>query len=198
MTACRNQTTGLTNGKEVNWAPEVEFSPFHTLSRRQLTFPFCCYISLIYSCHDIESEESDLSGRFKTQGTTASYSTGHCATVNKQHSKCLLALITIQKIEIYLKGKLLPSVIYNKAVTCTCDQWPVTYVQPANAYNFWASSAYHVGIYSEVLLQYLSVKIQMAFFNTFSGMKGIRRPDIQLIPAKNAKEIDQIIIIIHA
>ena len=198
MTACRNQTTGLTNGKEVNWAPEVEFSPFHALSRRQLTFPFCCYISLIYSCHDIESEESDLSGRFKTQGTTASYSTGHCATVNKQHSKCLLALITIQKIEIYLKGKLLPSVIYNKAVTCTCDQWPVTYVQPANAYNFWASSAYHVGIYSEVLLQYLSVKIQMAFFNTFSGMKGIRRPEIQLIPAKNAKEIDQIIIIIHA
>ena len=60
------------------------------------------------------------------------------------------------------------------------------------------SSAYHVGIYSEVLLQYLSVKIQMAFFNTFSGMKGIRRPDIQLIPAKSAKEIDQIIIIIHA
>ena len=82
----------------------------------------------------MESEESDLSGRYKAQGTTASYSTGHCATVNKQHSKCLLALITIQKIEIYLKGKLLISVIYNKAVTCTCDQWPVTYVQPANAY----------------------------------------------------------------
>ena len=38
----------------------------------------------------------------------------------------------------------------------------------------------------------------MAFFNTFSGMKGIRRPEIQLIPAKNAKEIDQVIIIIHA
>ena len=142
----------------------------------------------------MESEESDLSGRYKTQGTTANYSTGHCATVNKQHSKCLLALITIQKIEIYLKGKLLFSVIYNKAVTCTCDQWPVTYVQPAKCL-FWASSAYHVGIYSEVLLQYLSVKIQMAFFNTFSGMKGIRRPDIQLIPAKSAKEIDQIIII---
>ena len=105
-----------------NWAPEVEFSPFHALSCRQLTFPFCCYISLIYSCHDMESEESDLSGRYKTQGTTASYSTGHCATVNKQHSKCLLALITIHKIEIYLKGKLLTSVIYNKAVTCTCDQ----------------------------------------------------------------------------
>ena len=195
MTACRNQTTGLTNGKEVNWAPEVEFSPFHALSRRQLTFPFCCYISLIYSCHDMESEESDLSGRYKTQGTTASYSTGHCATVNKQHSKCLLALITIQKIEIYLKGKLLISVIYNKAVTCTCDQWPVTYVQPANAYF---EQVQHVGIYSDVLLQYLSVKFQMAFFNTFSSMKGIRRPDIQLIPAKSAKEIDQIIVIIHA
>ena len=104
------QTTGLTNGKEVNWAPEVEFSPFHALSRRQLTFPFCCYISLIYSCHDMESEESDLSGRYKAQGTTASYSTGHCATVNKQHSKCLLALITIQKIEIYLKEARSPSI----------------------------------------------------------------------------------------
>ena len=147
----------------------------------------------------MESEESDLSGRYKTQGTTANYSTGHCATVNKQHSKCLLALITIQKIEIYLKGKLLFSVIYNKAVTCTCDQWPVTCdVCSTGQCLFWASSAYHVGIYSEVLLQYLSVKIQMAFFNTFSGMKGIRRPDIQLIPAKSAKEIDQSIIIIHA
>ena len=70
----------------------------------------------------MESEESELSGRYKTQGTTANYSTGHRATVNKQHSKCLLVLITIQKIEIYLKGKLLFSVIYNKAVTCTCDQ----------------------------------------------------------------------------
>ena len=93
-------------------------------------------------------------------------------------------------MEIYLRGKRLILVIYNKAVICTCDQWPVTYVQPAKCL-FWASSAYHVGIYSEVLLQYLSVKIQMAFFNT-------RRPDIQLIPAKSAKEIDQIIIIIHA
>ena len=143
----------------------------------------------------MELEGSDLSGRYKTQGTTENYSTGHCATVNKQHSKCLLALITIQKIEIYLKGKLLFSVIYNKAVTCTCDQWPVTYVQPANAYF---EQVQHVGIYFDVLLQYLSVKIQMAFFNTFSGMKGIRRPDIQLIPAKSAKEIDQSIIIIHA
>ena len=143
----------------------------------------------------MESEESDLSGRYKTQGTTASYSTSHFATVNNQHSKCLIALITIQKIEIYLKGKLLFSVIYNKAVTCTCDQWPVTYVQPANAYF---EQVQHVGIYSDVLLQYLSVKFQMAFFNTFSSMKGIRRPDIQLIPAKSAKEIDQIIVIIHA
>lgn len=52
-----------------------------------------------------------------------------------------------------------------------------------------------MGIYLEVLLQYLSVKIQIAFFNTFSVVKGIRRPDIQFIPAKSAKEIDQIIII---
>ena len=78
--------------------------------------------------------------------------------------------------------------------------WPVTCdVCSTGQCLFWARSAYHVGIYSEVLLQYLSVTIQMAFFNTFSGMKGIRRPDIQfIIPAKSAKEIDQIIIIIHA
>ena len=55
------------------------------------------------------------------------------------------------------------------------------------------------GYLLEVLLQYLSVKIQMAFFNTFTVVKGIRRPDIRfIIPAKSAKEIDQIIIIIHA
>ena len=46
MTARANQTTGLTNGKAVNWAQddsqEVEFSPFRALSLRQLTFPFCC------------------------------------------------------------------------------------------------------------------------------------------------------------
>lgn len=51
-----------------------------------------------------------------------------------------------------------------------------------------------MGIYSEVLLQFLSVKIQLAFFNTFSVVKGIRRPDIQFIPAKSAKEIDQIVL----
>ena len=34
----------------------------------------------------MESEESDLSGRYKTQLTTAGlYSTGDQATVNKQH-----------------------------------------------------------------------------------------------------------------
>ena len=37
-----NQTTGLTNGRAANWAPEVVFSPFRALSRRQLTFPSCC------------------------------------------------------------------------------------------------------------------------------------------------------------
>ena len=42
MTARANQTTGLTNGRVANWAPEVVFSPFRALSRRQLTFPSCC------------------------------------------------------------------------------------------------------------------------------------------------------------
>ena len=43
LTAARaNQTTGLTNGRVANWAPEVEFCPFRTLSRRQMTFPLCC------------------------------------------------------------------------------------------------------------------------------------------------------------
>ena len=41
-TARANQTTGLTNGRAANWAPEVEFSPYRALSRRQMTFPFCC------------------------------------------------------------------------------------------------------------------------------------------------------------
>ena len=36
-----NQTAGLTNGKAAIWAPEVEFSPYRSLSRRQMTFPFC-------------------------------------------------------------------------------------------------------------------------------------------------------------
>ena len=48
MTTTRpNQTTGLTNGRAANWVPEVAFSPFRVLSRRQLTFPFCCLISLV-------------------------------------------------------------------------------------------------------------------------------------------------------
>ena len=41
-TAHANQTTGLTNGRTANWAPEVEFSPLRSLSRRQMTFTFCC------------------------------------------------------------------------------------------------------------------------------------------------------------
>ena len=41
-TARANQITGLTNGRVVNWAPEVEFRPFRALSRRQMTFPLCC------------------------------------------------------------------------------------------------------------------------------------------------------------
>ena len=46
-TARANQTTGLNNGRARNWEPEVEFSPFRALSCRQMTFPFCCQISLI-------------------------------------------------------------------------------------------------------------------------------------------------------
>ena len=30
------------------WAPEVDFSPFRALSRRQMAFPFCCQISLLF------------------------------------------------------------------------------------------------------------------------------------------------------
>ena len=41
-TARANQTTGLTNGRATNWAPEVEFSRFRALFRRQMTFAFCC------------------------------------------------------------------------------------------------------------------------------------------------------------
>ena len=36
----------MTNGEAANWAPEVELSPFRALSRRQMTFPFCCQIIL--------------------------------------------------------------------------------------------------------------------------------------------------------
>ena len=38
-TSRANETTGLTNGRGANWAPEVVFSPFRALSCRQLTFP---------------------------------------------------------------------------------------------------------------------------------------------------------------
>ena len=41
-TARANRTTGLTNVRAANWVPEVEFSPFCALSRRQMTFPFFC------------------------------------------------------------------------------------------------------------------------------------------------------------
>ena len=49
-TARANETTGLANRRAANWAPEVEFSPFRALSRRQMTFPFCCQISLVMNC----------------------------------------------------------------------------------------------------------------------------------------------------
>ena len=65
-TARANQTTGLANGRAANWAPEVEFSPFRALSRRQMTFPFCCQISLVMNCQvgsyvDIRSPRLELS-----------------------------------------------------------------------------------------------------------------------------------------
>ena len=41
-TARANQSNGLTNGRATNWAPEVKFGRFRALSRRQMTFPFCC------------------------------------------------------------------------------------------------------------------------------------------------------------
>ena len=47
-TARANQIIGLTNRWATNWAPEVVFSPFRALSSRQMTFPFCCYISLMF------------------------------------------------------------------------------------------------------------------------------------------------------
>ena len=40
-TARANQTSGLINGRDANLAPEVMFSPFRALSRRQLSFPSC-------------------------------------------------------------------------------------------------------------------------------------------------------------
>ena len=42
ITTRANQITGLTNGSVANWALEVKISPFRALSRRQMTFPFCC------------------------------------------------------------------------------------------------------------------------------------------------------------
>ena len=36
MTARANQTTGLTTDRAANWIPEVEFSPFRALTRRQM------------------------------------------------------------------------------------------------------------------------------------------------------------------
>ena len=38
----RKSNNCLTNGWAANWAPEVEFSPFRALSRRQMKFPFYC------------------------------------------------------------------------------------------------------------------------------------------------------------
>ena len=47
-TAHANQTIGMTNDRTANCAPEVTFSPFRALSRRQWTFLFGC-LTLLYS-----------------------------------------------------------------------------------------------------------------------------------------------------
>ena len=55
MTGRTNQTTGLTNGKAVNLAPEVEFSPFPSstdvpvlsLKPSVLLQRFGCYVSRV-------------------------------------------------------------------------------------------------------------------------------------------------------
>ena len=47
-TARANQTTGLTNGRAINWAQEVEFSRFRVLSRRQMTFAL---VQVLLSSH---------------------------------------------------------------------------------------------------------------------------------------------------
>ena len=41
-TARANLTSDLTNGRAANWVPEVVFSPFRALSRRQPKFPSRC------------------------------------------------------------------------------------------------------------------------------------------------------------
>ena len=41
-TARAIQATGLTKGKAANWSQEGAFSPFTTLFRRELTFPYGC------------------------------------------------------------------------------------------------------------------------------------------------------------
>ena len=38
----RKSSNWLDQWQSPNWAPEVAFSPFRALSRRQLTFPVCC------------------------------------------------------------------------------------------------------------------------------------------------------------
>ena len=39
LTTARANQTSLTNDRARNWRPEVEFTPFRALSRRQMTFP---------------------------------------------------------------------------------------------------------------------------------------------------------------
>ena len=67
-TARANQTTTLTNRRAANWAPEVAFSPFRTLSRRQLTFPFFCKISLILISTQLRNWGRKRNKHYSTRG----------------------------------------------------------------------------------------------------------------------------------
>ena len=47
----------------INWAPEVTFSPFRKVSCCQLTFPFCCWISLLALTESLCSNDMRCQGQ---------------------------------------------------------------------------------------------------------------------------------------
>ena len=69
----------------------------------------------------MESEESDLGSSYKTQVTSAGNSRGHRAYPINNHNP---------KWRFTSGGNCLSQLFINRAVTCTCDQWPVTCFQP--------------------------------------------------------------------
>ena len=54
-TARANQTTGLTNGRAANWAPEVAFSPIRSLFPSSTDIPVLL-LSLLREGHKIRSK----------------------------------------------------------------------------------------------------------------------------------------------